>query len=830
METFLALVVALAAGPRVGPPRAPQESAAANPDSPWIVLDRVDRSGRRPFRPDAVFARHGLDPDAAPDVEPGVAVSGESGSASWTLRAPDERGRTGGGPAHAYRSVVSAEDRVRLVALSGAARFRVGGTAYVGNVYGYRGWGGVPVLLRQGSNDVFVDGIRGSFELSIVDPPAELFVAEWDATLPDLIRGERYVGEGAVLVVNASLVPRTEVELLLTGDAPIARISTRVRVDLPPLGLTKVPVPLVVGPSAGEEPLELAVTVRARAEDVSGDGADADAGHTSRLRLSVRARSEPRRVTFRSAIDDSVQQYALLEPAAGPDDVEPGLVLSLHGASVDALNQARSYAAKPGWWLVSPTNRRPYGFDWQDWGRRDAYEALADGLARSGVRRGRVVLTGHSMGGHGTWHLAANDPDGFAAIGPSAGWRSFDTYGGGRPDGELRELWHAADAASSTESLLENLAQLPIYVLHGEDDRTVPSSEAHALEEALRARGADVESHYEADAGHWWDAEGPGAACVDWPPMFARFATAETAQAPDRVAFVTVDPGVDAAHHWVRVEQPLVYGDRARVEAERDREARTVTVTTENVRRLSLRLPSAPPGGTWRVRVDATDLESEADPAEPLRLVQAGAAWRRAGPVPPEEKRPSATGPFKRAFDAGFVFVVGTGGPPAGARVRAERARYEAATWWYRGNGRAAVVPDHELARSPDAFRGRNLILFGNADTCSVWRELVGDDGPIDAGDGWIRVGEHRFEGDALGATFVVRGTGRLIGAFADSGVRGARLGYLLAPFVSGVGYPDYAVFDAGIATGGDAGVLAAGWFDAAWRVGPGGRRFERPR
>jgi len=26
--------------------------------------------------------------------------------------------------------------------------------------------------------------------------------------------------------------------------------------------------------------------------------------------------------------------------------------------------------------LVAPTNRRPYGYDWEDWGRADALEVL----------------------------------------------------------------------------------------------------------------------------------------------------------------------------------------------------------------------------------------------------------------------------------------------------------------------------------------------------------------------------------------------------------------------------------------------------------------------
>ena len=79
------------------------------------------------------------------------------------------------------------------------------------------------------------------------------------------------------------------------------------------------------------------------------------------------------------------------------------------------MDQARAYAPKPDFWIVCPTNRGRFGFDWQDWGRLDAYEVLDDALKATGVDPRRVYLTGHSMGGHGTWHLAANDPGRFLA-------------------------------------------------------------------------------------------------------------------------------------------------------------------------------------------------------------------------------------------------------------------------------------------------------------------------------------------------------------------------------------------------------------------------------
>src|SRR5690606_24847296 len=103
-------------------------------------------------------------------------------------------------------------------------------------------------------------------------------------------------------------------------------------------------------------------------------------------------------------------------------------------------------------------------------------------------------------------------------------------------------------------------------------------------------------------------------------------------------------------------------------------------------------------------------------------------------------------------------------------------------------------------------------------------------DGPVDAARGELRLGKRTWKGDDLGAVFVrprADDAVGLVGAFADTGVRGARLGYALAPFVSGVGYPDYALFSSAILRSGDGGVLAAGWFDHAWALDP--KQYAQP-
>ena len=148
------------------------------------------------------------------------------------------------------------------------------------------------------------------------------------------------------------------------------------------------------------------------------------------------------------------------------------------------------------------------------------------------------------------------------------------------------------------------------------------------------------------------------------------------------------------------------------------------------------------------------------------------------------------------------------------------RARHDQAVWTYRGNGLAQVVRDvdvqHILQPVPMVVT-RNLILYGNRDDNSAWR-VLGEDLPIDFSDGVARLGEQTWSGDYAGL-FVLPAEDRLVGVFASTSTAAARLGDTFAPFISGVGYPDYAIVGLDVLSRGDQAVVAAGWFDHAWQL-----------
>ncbi|MCL5096415.1 MAG: prolyl oligopeptidase family serine peptidase [Candidatus Omnitrophica bacterium] len=156
------------------------------------------------------------------------------------------------------------------------------------------------------------------------------------------------------------------------------------------------------------------------------------------------------------------------------------LVLFLHGAgeSGNDLEKVKTHGPPKlveangpfPFILVSPQS---HGRGWNV----EVLNALLDSVIEQyRVDKDRVYLTGLSMGGFGTWSLAAAHPEKFAAIAPICG--------GGNP----------ADA--------KKLAKLPIWVFHGAKDTTVPIKRSEEMVDAIKAEDGSPKFTVYPDAGH----------------------------------------------------------------------------------------------------------------------------------------------------------------------------------------------------------------------------------------------------------------------------------------------------------------------------------------
>jgi poly(3-hydroxybutyrate) depolymerase len=536
--------------------------------------------------------------------------------------------------------------------------------------------------------------------------------------------------------------------------------------------------------------------------------------------------------TFVSDIDDSVQYFAVV-PRGGKSDEKPALILSLHGASVEATSQAGSYAAKSWANIVCPTNRRPYGFDWEDWGRLDTLEVLRIAQSTLDTDPARVYLTGHSMGGHGTWQIGSLFPDRFAAIGPSAGWLSFASYRAGTTQPAIspttsstqpttvNDIFRRAGSSSDTQSLMPNLASGGVYILHGTDDDNVPFTEAESAMKILETFHHDFRMHAQPKAGHWWDAsDEPGTDCVDWAPMFDFFARHRLPHASEirEIDFRTVNPAFSSRCDWLAIDAQVRPLQLSHVTMRCDPYAARFTGTTENVARLWIDLRRLPAGeASPTVIIDGQSIKL--DRAAPdVWLARDGEIWKRGAAPTSTMKTAARSGPFKLAFANHMVFVYGTRGTPEENLAAFNKARFDAETWYYRGNGAVDVVPDIDPTwRSGD----RNVILYGNADTNDAWATLL-NDSPIQVNRGKVKVGDREETGDDLAVLFLrphPTSATALVAAISATGPAGTRLTNRIPLFVSGAGLPDWFVMSATDLQRGERSARAAGFFDNDWKL-----------
>jgi hypothetical protein len=782
-----------------------------------LVLPPVGRYGRSPLHVDgleaAVVAGHWKAPRKG-DVVRHPDGRDRAWEAATAKSGELEHTALRGG--YVFWEVRADAPRVALLEASGHTMAYVNGEPRAGDLY-QTGYVRLPVRLRAGANELLFHVGRDRLKARLVAPPAEVMLDTRDATVPDYRPGEEEPPWAGAVLVNAGLRP-------LEGLTLRARRSGGEGVQtpaplVPPLSTRKVGVRLPHAPSDGAE--KVAVEV-----ELLGKPAGSTPMASARLDVRVRRPGQSYKRTFVSDIDGSVQYYAV-QPArpAAPGAPAPALVLTLHGAAVEALGEADAYAPKDWCHLVAPTNRRPFGFDWEEWGRLDALEVLERARAELHTDPLRTYLTGHSMGGHGTWHVGATFPDRFAAIAPSAGWVSFASYAGGAPQPDrpspLEALLLAPTAPSRTLDLAGNYARLGVYVLHGDADDNVPVGQARIMREALGRFHPDFAYHEQPGAGHWW-----GNACVDWPPLFDFLSRRTLPRRDDvrRVDFTTASPGVSARCDWAGIEQQERPGRFSTVRLRWDPERRLFKGTTENVGLLALNLGHAKPGSAVRAELDGQGEVEIPWPAGSPRawLGRAGGRWAAVPQPSPAMKGPHRYGPFKEAFRNRVLFVYGTRGTDAENAWAFAKARFDAETFWYRGNGSVDVVADADFdpAREPD----RNVVLYGHAECNGAWKSLL-DDSPVQVRRGAVAVGGREEKDDDLACLFVRPRPGSdraLVAAVAGSGLPGLRLTDRLPYFVSGCGYPDWTVLSTAVlTTPGTGGVRGAGYFANDWSVSP---------
>jgi pimeloyl-ACP methyl ester carboxylesterase len=200
--------------------------------------------------------------------------------------------------------------------------------------------------------------------------------------------------------------------------------------------------------------------------------------HLERVRRSKAqktGRQEDRPLTLRSKSQKGV--YTLYVPAKYDARVPVPLILGLHGggtggkdgkevvgSGASAMNFYQELAERRGYIVACPT---AVAAPWQSSANEPFLLAvLEEVLLLYNIDENRVYLTGHSMGGFGTWSFGPKHNELFAVIAPMSG-------GGANGFQKLRDMGTA------------------VYLYHGADDTVCRVGDSHRAGETMRREGLD---------------------------------------------------------------------------------------------------------------------------------------------------------------------------------------------------------------------------------------------------------------------------------------------------------------------------------------------------
>eukprot|EP00929_Paragymnodinium_shiwhaense_P102151 TRINITY_DN65337_c0_g1_i1.p1 TRINITY_DN65337_c0_g1~~TRINITY_DN65337_c0_g1_i1.p1 ORF type:complete len:939 (+),score=30.74 TRINITY_DN65337_c0_g1_i1:59-2875(+) len=442
------------------------------------------------------------------------------------------------------------------ISCSGIPAFTLDGVSpLVGDLY-HAGFPSSSVKLEAGKHRLKIrlrGKVQARFGCNIEQAnayPLDVIPGDSFTAVPDLVDSDetRLAGKYVALPV-VSRVVRTDLEdsglisslqpVLLSqmpkkSDVSFALPKQALHLSLAPGQAARLPVRLAISGSGAckgvsEHVLELAIRGKLRGEQIQSP--------SFRVRLKCRKPTQSIVFTFQDQ-DGSIQHAALVLPQSDSGEPCAGkpcpVMVSLSGTSIPARDSADSYKVKlskdkdyrfgvSGFWLLAPTRHGAH--NWEGPGHITALSALrslpeiAAVLQVAAPDINQVLIGGHSMGGHGSWLLAAALRDTAMGLASSASWLRKDQYADSNKvllhdlaaahvDPALARLLQQAEAEFQVDQLAPTLCDgLAIMIRVGSKDQTVHPWFSRRMFRTLLSAGAspeDVSLVEVPGKEHWW--------------------------------------------------------------------------------------------------------------------------------------------------------------------------------------------------------------------------------------------------------------------------------------------------------------------------------------
>jgi dienelactone hydrolase len=866
-KVLVGLMLVLALSLQLPVVSAQSESPANAAPLRWLILGPIPSSGSN-----ALFVDYLSNPGGEAHVHARkgeMAAINQSGALRWQAANSDQDGRIDfkkmwpdqkRAIAYAYTELQSNAERYAVATIGSGDNIQV---RLNGDIVFESRLSRKPELdkdtlvlrLHKGANPLLVkiEGDSGDWSLQWKThfPNGKLFVNEHATIIPDFRAGASTNAWGQVEVANASGDALTDVAVEIAGD-DLVLPSRCAQTIIRPGEVQRIPFWVASRKAAPESAAPIRLRVASGSEEQLVNFAP-----------RIRKAADFFVTTYRSMVDDSVQPYSLLLPTSFDSAATYPLIALLHGAHVTDWGQ-NMISYDPKEWAIQVAVHDRGNNRYRDIGEVDLEEVLADVKRRFHIDPDRMYLSGHSMGGYGTWFQAVRHPDRWAAISPQAGYTDYSLY-----NPAMRDAHNAAQRKFEEQliedwsplTFAENLLHVPAYIVHGAKDDNVSVEHSRKMAARLSKLGYTYIYDENPEGGHWWGPRGKyyGVEVVDKPPIWTFFQKhSRRMRAPKHVIYQTASLRYREAY-WVAIDELDVANHLARIEAE-VAAPNAIAVHLDNTKQFTLRLGDddlvkrdqpvkvsvgnqvifnallplsarltlrREDDGRYVQILDDADLHIAARDASnrsgfvEAKLGEAGSVARYAprDALEPLKKTAQVYGPVIDAFDKPFLFVISTAGRDSKSIELQDAARRaaeaQARDWTQRANGIVQIKQDMEVTR--DDIASRNLILFGNARTNRLIAQ-INDELPIKFNVAGLVVGEHAITGEDLGLIMAVpnplnakRYVVIVGGTTPQSFETAGRL-----PLTD---LPDYVIFDRQTLAGKDVNYVGGGFFDKFWHL-----------
>ena len=450
-----------------------------------------------------------------------------------------------------------------------------------------------------------------------------------------------------------------------------------------------------IGNELGATLLSLLTSARAyaQAEEQGRDPLEGQTGYLERAYIS--------------RIDDAPQPYFVQVPSAfkaGTKDRFP-LIVFLHGY-VPSYDKHRWWTEMAEFNVLFEQNNAllaiPFGrsnTDFQSCGEVDVLDVIAELKRLYPIDPEHVYLYGYSMGGMAVYHLAAHNPDIFAAAIVMAG-RADSPLQNKQPLDRFQPYKQWLIHADNPISLCENFLNIPLRIYHGRDDPIISVDEARRMETRLKQLGCDAKLQV-MPGDHWF---GFDVMSTDAPLKWLLAQKRQAAPAKDRMKSY----GLRYARHGA-LSVTAARGELKPLEAEWTCKDGTAEVA--------------------RISENALEYSVNGKLAKPLETKGL-------------RKTPGCCGPVREAICAPFIGVYGTSGSPEANARNKKNAEQFAQEWFAFTRSHTTIKADKDVTDAEK--QTKNLFLFGEEQENLLHAAVAAKGLPFVVKDGSVTIGQKK--------------------------------------------------------------------------------------